>query len=146
MKALRACFSTHLPVGSVLIAALLVSGCSGLGQGGSRALPSQKLVGAWELVDESAPQYRHIKILSTDHFTWVTYDRATGVVAAMGGGTYEFDGRVYIERLEFGTGTLPEGLIGEEQFFTATLVDDQWVHQGTLSNGTRVREVWRRLD
>jgi hypothetical protein len=140
------CSRMYLPAGSVIVAALLISGCSGLGRWGPESLPQARLVGAWELVGESGSQYRHLKILSTDHFMWVAYDRTTGVVAAVGGGTYEFDGRVYIERLEFGTAGLPEGLVGEEQFFTANLSGDEWVHWGTLSNGAQVREVWRRLD
>jgi hypothetical protein len=130
----------------LLVAAVALSGCAGRGSWGAPHGTERRLAGVWERSEFEAPQYRHIKILTGDHFVWVSYDQATGLVASMGGGTYVFDGRVYIETLEFGSETLPLDLIGEDQFFTAKLRGDEWLHEGTLSNGFQVREVWTRIE
>jgi hypothetical protein len=124
----------------------LLSGCAGAGKWDMRHGNDTGLVGTWERLDETPPQYSHIKMLTATHFVWVSYDRSTGIVMAMGGGTYEFDGRVYIERLLFGGETLAGEFIGEDQFFTANLDGDEWRHEGTLSNGFQVKEVWRRIE
>lgn len=130
----------------MLLAALTLSGCAGFsGWEGQQGLDAG-LLGTWERLEEEAPQYRHIKMLSPGHFVWVSYDLTTGRVVSMGGGTFEFDGRVYIERLEFASDNLPAEIIGEDQFFTAKLKGDEWRHEGTLSNGFQVREVWTRAD
>jgi hypothetical protein len=132
-----------LAIGLAVI--VLLPGCAGIGNWGTSYGAAGSLKGTWERLEMEAPQYRHIKMLAGDHFVWVSYDRSTGLVAAVGGGTYLFDGRTYIESLEFGNEALPAELIGEDQFFTARLYGDEWHHQGTLSNGFEVREVWLRI-
>jgi hypothetical protein len=130
----------------VVFAASILAGCAGLGGLGGTHGTSGRLAGTWERTDLEVPQYRHIKILSGNHFIWVSHDPATGAVASMAGGTYQFDGRVYTERLEFASENLPAELIGEDQFFTAKLDGTLWRHEGTLSNGYQVREVWTRIE
>jgi hypothetical protein len=132
----------------ILIVTLLVSGCGGFfGRSGSdRAQAHRQLVGTWEHELADSPGYRQIKILSGSHFVWATYERDAGMMVSVGGGTYEFDGIVYIETLQFGSEGLPADLIGQEQVFKARLDGDRWLHEGTLSNGFQVREVWTRID
>ena len=131
---------------AMLAGVMLLAGCAAGGRWDVRHGRDTSLVGTWERFDEQAPQYRHIKMLTLTHSVWVSYDRSSGAVVAMGGGTYDFDGRVYIEHLLFGSEALPAGLIGEDQFFTAKIDGDTWHHAGTLSNGFQVREVWNRIE
>jgi hypothetical protein len=130
----------------VLSAIVILSGCAGIGKWNARPGAGSRLVGTWERLDIEVPQYRHIKILSGRHFMWVSYDRITRMVVSMGGGTYKFDGNLYIESLEFGSANLPAEIIGKHQFFTAKIDGDTWHHEGTLSNGFWVREVWKRIE
>ena len=127
---------------------LIVSGCGGIGRGRMREATGarRELMGTWERHPPEAPDYRHIKIVGPGHFVWVVYEEATGIVVAMGGGTYEFDGKVYIEKLEFGDELIAWELVGREQVFVARLDKGQWHHEGTLSNGVQVREVWTRIE
>jgi hypothetical protein len=103
------------------------------------------LEGTWEHTFENAPAQRQLKIINQTHYVWVTYRREDGRPLVLGGGTYTFDGKTYKEKPEFGGPGLPVELIGKEQTFTAEIKADEWTHSGTLSNGFRVREVWRRV-
>ena len=104
-----------------------------------------RLEGTWEHVLEGAPGIRQVKIINQTHFVWVTYEREGGKPLILGGGTYTFNGKTYREKCEFGGPGLPAELVGKEQTFTAEIDGDKWMHTGTLSNGFRVREVWRRV-
>jgi hypothetical protein len=125
---------------------LLIAGCSGTGIGTSSGLSRGWLVGTWELVASGMNQYRQIKTLTSSHFVWVTYERGTGVLVASGGGTYELDGTAYRERLGFVSDAGMLGLIGLDQVFTARRDGDRWHHAGTLTNGFKVDEIWRKLE
>lgn len=102
--------------------------------------------GTWEHSFDDAPQNTQIKILSRTHFVWVTYERSTGMPLLLAGGTYRFDGKTYIEKVEFGSPGIPQELIGKEQVFTAMFEGDQWYHEGILTNGFHVRELWEKID
>jgi hypothetical protein len=104
-----------------------------------------RIEGTWEHFFEEAPRHRQVKILNGTHFVWVTYDRDTGRPLKLGGGTYTFDGEHYVETYEYGSPGLPEELVGKKQEFTALIDGDRWHHEGTLTNGFSVREVWRRV-
>jgi hypothetical protein len=104
-----------------------------------------RLEGTWEHTFANAPQHRQVKIINQTHFVWVTYVREDGKPLLLGGGTYTFDENTYKEKYEFGGPGLPAELVGKEQTFTVELDGDNWTHSGTLSNGFRVRELWRRV-
>ena len=129
----------------VSLAVVLLCGCSAAKRSG---LPARAavLAGTWEHISADMPGYRQVKLLTGSHFVWATYERNSGMLVASAGGTYEFDGRTYIERLEFGSEALLLELVGRDQVFTANLESDEWYHEGTLTNGIEVRELWKRLD
>jgi hypothetical protein len=109
--------------------------------GGARG----RLEGTWEHTFENAPEHRQVKIINQTHFVWVTYNREDGRPLLLGGGTYTFDGKTFKEKYEFGGPGLPAELVGKQQVFTAELDKDKWTHSGTLTNGVRVEEIWRRV-
>jgi hypothetical protein len=104
------------------------------------------VIGTWEHTFEGAPQNVQIKVLNRTHYIWVTYERATGMPLLMGGGTYRCDGHDYVETVMFGSPGIQQELIGKDQVFTATFKGDLWYHQGILSNGMPIKELWRRID
>ena len=86
-----------------------------------------------------------MKIINQTHFVWVTYNREDGRPLLLGGGTCTFDGKTYKENYEFGGPGIPAELVGKQQVFTAELDKDKWTHSGTLTNGVRVEEIWRKV-
>jgi hypothetical protein len=129
----------------ILVVLLILSGCSYM-PGAARRPGADALTGTWVLVSPEIPGYNEIKMLTASRFVWLTYDSETGMLVASGGGTYVLTGTEYIERLEFGTEPFILDIIGEGQVFRAELDNDQWYHTGTLTNGARVDERWKRLE
>ena len=103
-----------------------------------------KIEETWEHTFDDAPGNRQIKVINKTHFVWVTYDRATGRPLALGGGTWKSDGKTYRETPDFGSPGIPQELIGKEQVFDVNIDGDVWLLTGTLTNGVRLRETWRR--
>jgi len=132
----------------IWVAVLIMAGCAGPGKGLMHRPPEVGgvLEGTWEHVHADSALFGQIKILNATHFVWVTYERATGAAIALGGGTYQFDGKTYVENLEFGSDGLPLDLLGHDQVFKAEIGGDLWYHHGTLSTGFEIHEVWRRIE
>jgi hypothetical protein len=63
------------------------------------------------------------------------------------GGTYTLEGDTYKERVEFGRFGTPElqKVVGKEQTFQVEVDGDTMIQTGTLSNGQKLREVWKRV-
>jgi hypothetical protein len=113
-----------------------------------------KLEGTWELVSykyvEGAPfrdvikDQRVIKLITGNHFIWVSYDVRKKKPTSVGGGRYSLDADTYTEELDFGD-KRSGGLLGKPQSFKATIEGDRWLHSGVLSNGLKIEEIWRRV-
>lgn len=134
-----------LAAGIALASVFLV----GVGPGRPAAGPTPGrglLEGTWMHTFDDAPDHRQIKVINRTHFVWVTYERNTGRPFVVGGGTYTFDGKVYKETFEFGSRGIPQQLLGKEQSLKVDLAGGEWQLSGTLTNGMRIREVWRRID
>jgi len=129
----------------VSLAVVLLCGCSVATRSGPPGR-ADAIAGTWEHIFAAMPEYRQVKLLTGSRFVWATYERDSGMLVASAGGTYEFDGKTYIERLEFGSEALLLELVGREQVFTAKLDGEEWYHTGTLTNGIEVRELWKRLE
>ena len=111
-----------------------------------KADPTEKkntLIGTWERTDLPA-QYRQVKTYSDTHFTWVAYLAADGNVAAVGGGTYTFDGKTCKEKYVYGSGNINAFIKQEPPAFTIKFQGDGWVQDGKAPNGAMLHEVYRR--
>jgi hypothetical protein len=106
------------------------------------------LDGTWELVSgQPLPTgVRDIKILSEGHFIFVAYDSETGKPLYTGGGTYILNDSSYIEHVDFASDVISAGLVGKDQAFAVKVDGDTFTQTGTLSNGKRLSEVWRRVN
>lgn len=108
-------------------------------------LGKAKIEGTWEHTFDNAPGHRQVKVINKTHFIWVTYDRATGIPLVVGGGTWKSDGKTYRETFDFGSHGIPHQLVGKEQVLDVNIEGEEWLVTGTLTNGLRLRETWRRV-
>lgn len=115
------------------------------------AKKQHSLVGTWKLVSAKWGQ-REIKIpeeitrlkhVTPTHFTWVVYDK-DGKVMTILGGRYVVQGDVYEETPEYGTGM--DALRGKVQTFNWKVDGNKWHHNGKLSSGLTIEEVWERVE
>lgn len=104
-----------------------------------------RLQGAWESLG-SRPGMRQVKLITRNHFTWTFYSRATGRPLTVAGGTCAFKGDTYTEHVEFGSSGVQQALAGHDQVFQIVFVGDRMNEAGTLSNGMKINEAWRRLE
>jgi len=105
------------------------------------------LDGTWELVaGQQLPKgAREIKIISGGHFIFAAYDTGKGELLGTGGGTYVLNGSSYSEHVDFGERISP-GVVGKDQQFGIKIDGDTFVQAGTLSNGKRLSETWKRVN
>jgi hypothetical protein len=85
-----------------------------------------------------------IKLVTDTYFTWVRFDSSTKEVTSAAGGRCTIEGDRYTELIKYGLGPVMN-LKGARQTFTWKLEGDKWHHSGTLSNGTRLEEIFERV-
>ena len=79
---------------------------------------------------------------------WAIYDKDGKVESALGG-PYTIKGDKYEETPEYGMADTLESLKalkGKVQSFTWKIKDNKWYHDGTLSSGVTIEEVWERVE
>jgi hypothetical protein len=108
----------------------------------SDAKSSNKLVGTWKMVDGEVTTIKHV---TPTQFMWATYDK-DGKVTRAAGGPYTLKGDVYEEMPEYGIGSDFELIKGKSQTFTWKVDGNKWYHNGKLSNGYIIKEVWERVE
>src|SRR5262245_59579128 len=117
------------------------------------ARPENKLVGTWKLVSakydgqetklpEGTTMLKHV---TPTQFMWAHYDKDGQVDAALGG-SYTLVGDKYEETPEYGVGNVLEALKGKPQTFEWKVEGNKWHHNGKLSSGLTIEEVWERLE
>jgi hypothetical protein len=74
-----------------------------------------------------------------------SYDKDRKVTRAAGGG-YTLKGEVYEETPEYGIGPDFELIKGKPQTFKWKVEGNKWYHNGKLSNGFIIDEVWERVE
>ena len=112
-----------------------------------------RLVATWKLVSakfggqesklpEGATQVKHV---TPTQFMWAIYDKDGKVLAALGG-TYTLKGDKYVETPEYGVGSVLDELKGKPQVFQWKVEGNKWYHNGKLSSGQTIEEVWERVE
>lgn len=115
------------------------------------AKPENKLVGTWKLVsakyggeefkfDEGVTTVKHV---TPTQFMWASYDK-DGKVTRSAGGSYIVKGETYEETPKYGTSGDFDAIKGKVQTFTWKVAGNKWFHNGKLSNGLTIEEVWER--
>jgi hypothetical protein len=119
----------------------------------AEAMAVNKLVGTWKQVKgkfngkeheipEGTTQLKHI---TSTQFMFIDFDKDGKVFFALGG-PYTLKGEKYEETPEYGVGEVLQTLKGKPQSFECKVEGNKWYHNGTLSNGLTIEEVWERVD
>ena len=112
-----------------------------------------KLLGTWKLVSAKyggeeanfGQGVTSLKHVTTSQFMWVSYDK-DGKVTRTAGGDYTLTGDVYEETPRYGIGGSFDMIKGKPQTFKWKIEGNKWYHNGKLSNGLTIDEVWERVE
>jgi len=112
-----------------------------------------KLVGTWKLVSAKygGQEYKlpegvtTVKHVTPTQFMWATYDK-DGNVTRAAGGDYTLKGEVYVETPEYGFSSDFDLIKAKAQKFKWKVEGKKWYHNGELSNGMTIEEVWERVE
>jgi len=138
----------------LLIGALAVTTATvGAGEPKGDTKSENKLVGTWKMVsakyggqefkfEEGITTVKHV---TPTQFMWASYDKDGKVTRAAGGG-YTLKGEVYEETPQYGISTDFEEIMGKPQTFKWKIEGNKWYHNGKLSNGLTIEEVWERVE
>jgi hypothetical protein len=119
----------------------------------AEARTENKLVGTWKMVkaryggreaqfSEGHTEFKHI---TPAHFILVAIEKDGKVMAAIGG-PYTLKGEKYEETPEYGLSEVFTNIKGKPQTFDCKVEGNKWYHNGTLSNGLTIEEVWERVE
>lgn len=134
--------------------ALAATGAAAMGdEPKAETATDNKLVGTWKCVStkyggeevQRPDGYTHLKHVTPTQFMWAIYDGEGRVGAALGG-SYTLKGDEYVETPEYGLGGVLDQLKGKPQSFTWKVEGNRWYHNGKLSSGLTIEEVWERVE
>lgn len=117
------------------------------------AKSDNKLVGTWKLVsakyggeeykwDEGTTTVKHV---TPTQFMWASYDK-DGKITRSAGGDYTIKGEGYEETPKYGMSSDFDIIKGKAQTFKWRIEGNKWHHNGKLSNGLTIEEVWERVE
>jgi hypothetical protein len=114
---------------------------------------ANKLVGTWKLVSANYGGEEHkfaegtttVKHVTPSQFMWASYDK-NGKVTRAAGGDYTLKGDVYEETPAYGLSSDFDVVKGKAQTFKWKVEGNKWHHNGKLSNGLTIEEVWERVE
>ncbi len=112
-----------------------------------------KLVGTWKLVSAKfngqeakfEEGFTTVKHVTTTQFMWASYDK-DGKVTRAAGGDYTLKGELYEETPKYGISSDFDDIKGKVQTFKWKVEANRWYHNGKLSEGTTIEEVWERVE
>jgi len=119
----------------------------------SEAPSGHKLIGTWKLISakydgqesgvlEGATTIKHV---TPAQFMWASYDKK-GTVTRAAGGDYTLKGEVYEETPQYGLSSDFDLIKAKAQTFKWKVEGNKWYHNGKLSNGLTIEEVWERVE
>lgn len=118
-----------------------------------QAADPQSLQGSWTLksavytkadgtvITLSGDDLKSIKVLSKNHFSFVTVTKDGSFSSALTG-TYQLKGDTYHETPQTGS---VAAMLNKTYEFKAKFEGDLWLHSG-MEDGLKIEEVWYRLD
>ena len=119
----------------------------------AEASADNKLVGTWKMVKakyggkeynipEGTTEFKHV---TPAHFMLAAIDK-DGTVRAAIGGPYTLKGERYVETPEYGLSEVFTNIKGKPQSFECKVQGNKWYHNGTVSSGLTIEEVWERVE
>ena len=105
-----------------------------------------QIIGVWKIVSTGVPEnVKTQKIITKEHFILtMTIDN---VIVSSFGGTCSFDGKTYIEKIEFGTQNRTDN-IGQKGEYKIRFEGKKMYLSGQVSGPNRVpfSEIWERVE
>jgi hypothetical protein len=86
-----------------------------------------------------------IKILSKNYFTWFSCDKNNRITRNSVGGTYTFDGKKYVENIQY-VGVGATGVLKKVHTFDVQLKGDKMYLTGRINKNKLLEETWQRID
>ena len=120
----------------------------------AEASADNKLVGTWKMVKARyggkeanvlSDEHTEFKHITPAHFILVAIEKDGKVMAAIGG-PYTLKGEKYEETPEYGLSEIFTNIKGKPQSFECKVKGNKWYHNGTLSSGLTIEEVWERVE
>jgi hypothetical protein len=130
------------PCLALIIALAVMAATAWSAEPNGDAKSGNQLIGTWKIVSGDVTTVKHV---TPTQFMWASYDK-DGTVTRAAGGTYTLKGEVYEETPEYGIGSDFELIKGKPQTFTWKVEGNKWYHNGKLSNGFTIEEVWERAE
>jgi hypothetical protein len=117
-------------------------------------LEDSGLSATWELVSvkcggdsaemsDQPKDKKKLKLINGTHFVWAEYERASGKLLGLAGGTFELKGTKYTERIEFASDGL-EGLVGKSFAFAVKVANGRLMQSGMIGENMKLEEVWQK--
>ena len=136
----------------VLGSLVLANGMARPAEQGNKDADESKLIGTWKLVSakygnreiDVSKLGTTLKHITPTSFVWVGYDAETKVVSRTAGGTYTLKGDQYEEIPQYGLSSDFDLIRDKPQSFKFKIEGDKWHHNGALSSGLKIEEVWER--
>jgi hypothetical protein len=118
----------------------------------AEAKTDNKLLGTWKMISakyagqefqfpEGTTTLKHV---TPNQFIWVSHD-TNGKISRAAGGRYTIKGDTYEEVPEYGLSEDFDVIKGKAQIFKWKVDGNKWHHNGKLSNGLTIEEVWERV-
>jgi hypothetical protein len=125
------------------------------GMGEAYSQRSKKLEGGWKMIyskwemPDTTVELSHFdqpsyKIFTGKYFTLSRLDENEEFIGHFG--TYSFDGKTYIENIEYSS---YEYVIGRSETFTSSIKGNKWTIEGKIGKegeGFKLKEVWERIE
>jgi len=141
-------------LGSIMIFVFVVATATGWSADPKgEASPGHALIGTWKLISakydgQESPipaEATTLKHVTPAQFMWASYDK-DGTVVRAAGGSYTIKGDVYEETPQYGISSDFDLIKGKAQTFKWKVEGNKWHHNGKLSNGLTIEEVWERVE
>jgi len=138
---------------AMIVALTVAATTAQSGEAKADAKSENKLVGTWKMVsakyggEEFKFEEGHttVKHVTPTQFMWATYDK-DGKVTRTAGGSYTLKGDAYEEIPKYGFSSDFDVIKGKSQTFKWKVEGNKWYHNGKLSNGLTIEEVWERVE
>ena len=114
---------------------------------------TSKIIGTWKLTSfqygdrerQIMPDnLQRIKLITPEYFTWVQFDTMNKIVNNSAGGRFKFDGKNYLETIDF-AGAGMKDYLDREQKFILDIKNDTMYLSGQLSDNLKIEEIWIKL-
>lgn len=119
----------------------------------AEAKTDNKLLGTWKMVSAkyAGQEFKFpagtttLKHVTPNQFIWVGHDE-DGKITRAAGGSYMIKGDTYEEVPQYGLSDDFDIIKGKAQVFKWKVEGNKWHHNGKLSNGLTIEEVWERVE